>query len=184
MFAYPYQILAKKLAADIPELRELDWYLQQDSTTDKNAWLFGAPCLFLEFQIVEGPRDHGNKIQSALVDVSVHLLTENVRDKGGEIMKKSGTIQHPVLFDKVYKCLHGFSSKLSYLDEFADLAGTDQDQRVFNSLSRVNIVNPHAIRKSFIKSIQRFRCVVYDHAAGKQYTSPTPGLEIGVTVTL
>ncbi len=80
MYTYAYQTLEKLLLAKMPELREIDWYLQQDSTSDKNTWIYGAPVLFLEFVPVEGPRDHGGRIQSAVTDIVVHLLTENSCD--------------------------------------------------------------------------------------------------------
>lgn len=186
MYTYAYQILEKLLLAQVPELREIDWYLNQDSTSDKNTWLFTAPSVFLEFIPVEGPRDHGHRIQSVITDINVHLLTENTKDKGSKIINKQQTdpIAHAKLMDKVYKVLQGFSARLSYLDAFTALAATDQDQRVMNSLSRNGITPPHRIRKTMIKSVQSFRCVVYDHAAGKLYTVPEPEPVLEVFVDL
>ena len=182
MFTYPYQILEKLLIASMPELREIDWYLQQDSTTDKTTWLFAAPGLFIEFSIVEGPRDHAHRIQSAIVDVGFHLLTENTKDKGAKIISKeiADSIGHVKLMEKLHKTVHGWSAKLSYLTPFAALAGTNQDQTVITSLTRNGIIPPHRIRKTMIKSIQRYRCVAYDHSASKMYTvpDPSPALEI------
>lgn len=186
MYTYAYQILEKLLLAQVPELRELDWYLQQDSTADKNTWLFTAPVVLIEFVPVEGPRNHGHRIQSAVTDIVIHLLSENAKDKGAKIIDKqqADPIAHPKLLDKIYKTLHGFSARLSYLDAFTALAGTDQDQRVINSMSRNSITPPHRIRKTMIKSMQSFRCVVYDHAANKLYTvpDPSPDLEVNASV--
>jgi hypothetical protein len=183
MFTYAYQILDKYLRAQMTELREIDWYLNQDSTTDKLSKLWAAPAVFIEFRIVEGLRDHGHRIQSATVDILFHLLTENAKDRGSKIVDKQNAdaIAHPKMMDKLFKSLQGFSAKLSYLDAFTALAGTDQDQRVFNSMSRNSLVPPHVVRKTMIKSVQSFRCVAYDHAATKTYTDPTPALEFIVT---
>lgn len=182
MFTYPYEILKLRLTGLVPELREIDWYLQQDSTTDKNTWLYAAPCLFIEFMPTE-MRDLGGRIQSAEVDFNIHLLTENVMDSGKR-MKKDQPIDHMRIFDKVYKSLQGFGSKISYLPAFVGLIDSPQDQRVMNSISRVDITPPHAIRKAMMKSIQRFRCIVYDHAACKQYTVPDPLPTLDIAVTL
>ena len=183
MLTYPYEILKLRLAIDVPELREIDWYLQQDSTTDKNTWLYAAPLLFIEFQPL-ATDSLGGRIQSAEVDILIHLLTENVMDSGKR-MKKDHPLDHMRIFDKVYKSLLGFSSKLSYLPEFVGLLNTSQDRTVMNSLSRSAIAPPHTIRKAMMKSVQTFRCVIYDHAACKQYTvpAPLPGLDIAVTLS-
>lgn len=185
MFTYPYQTLEARLLATMPELRELDWYLGQDSPTDKNVWLFTSPAAFIEFTIVDGPHDLGHRIQSAVVDISIHLLTENAKDKGAKIISKSvaDPNAHAKLMDKLHKNLHGWGAKLSQLAEFAALAGTDQDQRVLTTLSRVSVVPPHRIRKTFIKSIQRFRCIAYDHSACKLYTSLIVPVELVPALT-
>ena len=183
MFTYPYQILEKLLTTAVPELREIDWYLQQDSTTDKSVMLFASPGAYVEFSIVEGPRDHPFYIQSAIVDISIHLLTENALDRGSKIMQKTGT-SHAVLFDKIYKTLQGFGAKLSYITAFAALANTVNDRTVINSLSRIGIINPHSIRKTMVKSVQRFRCVVYDHAATRTYTVPDPLPDLNIVPTM
>jgi hypothetical protein len=180
MFTYAFHILKEHLTASVPELREIDWYLQQDSTTDKNVWLYASPVLFLEFSVVGDIRDHGGRIQSALVDLTVHLLTENARDNG-KIVKKETSVDHMMVFDKVFKNLQGFSAKKSVLAEFSAI---EIDQRVFNSLTRNGIVAPHKIRKTMIKSEQRFRAVFYDHAAVKAYTRPDPAPALDVSVTL
>ncbi|MFD0997699.1 hypothetical protein ACFQ21_00205 [Ohtaekwangia kribbensis] len=177
MFTYPYQILEAEIKTRIPEIKEVDWYLQQDSTSDKNASIYTAPLVYFEFNLSSELRSHGKEIQSAIVDITVHLLTENTRDKGSKLILKSG-IEHSAMFDKVYKTLQNFNAKLSQLDTFAALAGTDQDQTVFNSMNRVGILNPHATRKTMVKSTQTFRCVVWDHAALKQYTKVTPDLQV------
>lgn len=172
MFTYAYQTLEARLVAAIPELREIDWYLGQDSATDKTVWLHTAPLVFIEFAVVDGPRDHGHRIQSAIVDISFHLLTENARGKGSKIITKdtADSFAHAKLVDKLHKSLQGWSSLLSNLAPFSALAGTDQDQRVLTSMTRVLISPPHRPRKGMIKTVQTYRCIAYDHSACKQYT--------------
>jgi hypothetical protein len=50
MYTYPYQIIKRKAYHhDVTELRELEWYTNQDSTKDKNASLKAAPGVYITF---------------------------------------------------------------------------------------------------------------------------------------
>lgn len=183
MLTYPFQIFKKLLTDKVSELREIDWYLQQDSESDKNAWLYAAPVVFIEFLPYE-TMDLGKRIQHAIVEFNLHLLTSNVQDSGKRMSKTQPT-DHMRIFDKVYDAVHGFSALLSYLPEFVALADTASDQRVMNSCSRIQIVPPHVPRKSLMKSTQRFKTVLFDHGAVKVMSSPTPpGPDLQVTVEL
>jgi len=66
--------------------------------------------------------------------------------------------------DKIFRTLLNWSSKLSYLDAFSSLANTSNDQRVIGTIARVGIQPPHML-KSLMVTKQRFKCVMYDHAA-------------------
>jgi hypothetical protein len=177
MLTYPFQIIKLRLETDVPELQEIDWFLDQDATNDKNVSLLSARSAYIEFADFE-IETLGGRIQSAPALFNIHLLTDNVLDSGKR-MKKDQPIDHMRIFDRIYKSLHGFGAKISFLPEFAGLAGSSQDQRVMNSISRVHITPPHKPRKGFMKSIQRFKCVIYDHAACKQWTSiPKPPADI------
>jgi hypothetical protein len=172
MFTYPYQILKKRIAADVIELREIDWFLDQTSTKDKNV-IVACPACYIEFVEPE-MRQLNHQIQSGILDFKIHLVTSNIMDKGEQRIKKTAATDHMVLFDKIYRSLHKFSAKISYLDEFVSLFNTDNDQRIFNSITRTQPSVPHTIRKTLMVSVQTFRCVVYDHATLKTYTVPDP----------
>lgn len=182
MLTYPFQILQKLLTDNVSELREIDWYLQQDSQSDKNAWLYAAPSVFIEFLPFD-TRDQGLRIQDASVEFNLHFLTSNVQDSGKR-MKKDSPSDHMRIFDKLYNTVHGFSARLSYLPEFVALANTAGDQRVMTTCSRAGITPPHVIRKSLMKSIQRFKTVLYDHAAMKAVHSFDPAPDLEITIEL
>jgi hypothetical protein len=178
MFTYPLEIIKKHAQATIPELREIDMYLEQDSESDKKTGLFTAPALFIDFSIVGSMRQHGPQIQSAIVDITFHLLTECLVEKGTTRMKKVTPKDHMTIFDKIYKNFNGFGSKLSFLTEFSALADTDSDMTIMNSLTRREQSILKRFRKAMMKSTQTFRCVVYDQSALIEYTSPTPNLDL------
>jgi hypothetical protein len=184
MFTYPYQIV-KKLALDsIAELKEVDWYLEQDSITDKSTWIYTSPILFLEFIPIGDMQFYSNRSQSQEVDIAAHLLTGNVLDNDKR-MKKDSPVDHMRVWDKINRNFLGFSAKLSYLPEFAALADTPNDQAMLTSLNRITApVPPHRIKRSLMKSIQYFRCIVYDHSGCKAYGKPSPAPALEVTVEI
>lgn len=177
MYTYPNNIL-KKLATDsIPELKDVDFYLEQDSSTDKNSLQLASPGLYFEYALVGSMRMHGNNIQSGIVNITLHLVTV-AAIANGKRMKKDQPTDHMAIFDKVYRTFNGFSSKLSFLPEFVALLDTDQDERVMNSLCRTGMSLPQKFKTALMKSTQTFQCVIYDHASGKQYTSPQPNIDV------
>lgn len=186
MTTYPYQILKLRLQTDIPELREVEFYTGQDSTSDKTAALKAAPGVYISFLPSNTENMSGQKIQSAAGQFETMLLTECLLD-GDKRIKKDHALDHMVLVDKIFKSLQGFRAKLSYLPEFAPLKNTVKDQNVINSIDRIGIpIQPHIARKAMMKSVQRFGAVMYDHAGANLYTNitPKPPLEISTDISI
>lgn len=180
MFTYPYQILKLRLQTDVTELREIDWYTDQDT---RKAMLKAAPALYIEF-LPNQPRTQPTRIQSAPTDFNLHLLTECLFDDDRR-MKKDQPLDHMRIFDKIFQSVQGFSAKISYLPEFVALLNTVQDQRICGSIDRVAITPPHSPRKAMMKSTQRFSGIIYDHGASTFYDSiPKPPLEISTQVSV
>jgi hypothetical protein len=106
------------------------------------------------------------------------LLTECLFDDDKRI-KKDNPQDHMMILDKIFRSLQGFSALISYLPEFAALEATKDDQRSFNSISRIAIIPPHVPRAAMMKSVQRFKGRFYDHGAAKLYTTiAKPPLEL------
>lgn len=186
MITYPYQILKLRLQTDVPELREVEFYTGQDSTTDKTASLRAAPGVYITFLPANTESLSGQKIQSGITQFEAMLLTECLLD-GDKRIKTDHALDHMVLFDKIFKSLQNFRAKLSYLPAFLALKGTVNDQNVINSIDRIGIpVQPHIARKAMMKSVQRFSAVMYDHAGAGLYTkiTPKPPLEITTDIAL
>lgn len=183
MITYPYQILKQKLAADVTELREIELNTGQDSTTDKDGLLLASQGAYITFFPNAPHTLSGTKIQSAATQFEILLLTECMLE-GGKRLKKDQPLDHMRIFDKIFKSLQGFSSKLSYLPEFALLAGTENDQKVMASVNRISIpAMPQLYRRSFMRSVQRFSALMFDHGGATLYeTIPKPPMELAVIV--
>lgn len=181
MFTYPYQILKLRLQTDVAELREVDWYTEQDT---RRALIKAAPAVYIEF-LPNKPRTmSGQRIQSAATEFNLHLLTECVFDDDKR-MKKDQPLDHMRIFDKIFRSVHEFSAKISYLPEFVGLLNTTQDQRMIGSVDRIEIIPPHTVLKAIMKSTQKFSGIIYDHGSAELYTSsPKPPLELSATASV
>jgi len=180
MFTYPFEILKKRLTDQVTELREIDWYMNQDDLKDKNALLVAAPALYIQFLPVQ-LEDLGYGMQKGEADFDIILLTETMHTTGSKRLKKEQPQDHMRLFDKVYKNIAGFSSLISYLPEFAALEDTANDLRIMNTIRRLGVPTPpHGTLKGIMKSVQRFRTIIWDHVKLPALTvqSPTPPVEI------
>lgn len=164
MYTYPYQILKKKLTTDVPELKEVEWFLNQYNKNKNEAgYITAEPGVYIEFPDSIELQQLGYNIQMADVEWWLHLVTSNVYENDKRIQKLTAT-DHANIIDKIFRSLLNWSSKLSYLDAFVSLAGTAQDQRVIGTISRTGI-NPPKELKALMVTRQKFRSVMYDHAA-------------------
>jgi hypothetical protein len=179
MYTYPFEILKARAKAEIPELRDIDLYMDQDNPKDKNVLITASPGLYLRF-IPSTTEDLGNRLQSTTAEFEAILLTECLLPEGSRRLKKEAASDHMVIYDKIFNAFSGFSARLSYLPEFSSLEGTKNDKRIMNSISRVHIEPPGGKLTSIMKSLQRFRVQLWDHAATKTYTPHQPGLAVHV----
>lgn len=176
MYTYPYQILKLRLQSTVVELLEVEWFLHQYENTKKDApFVTAEPGAYFEFPEIE-TQQLGYGIQMADVEWTLHFVTSNVYENDKRIQKVSAS-DHAMIMDKIYVNLLNWSSKLSYLPAFASLANTANDQRVIGTISRTGVTPPHEL-KSLMVSKQRFRCVMYDHAANPSFTKLVKPIEI------
>lgn len=182
MYTYPYQIIKKKLLADVAQVKLVDWYLDQYNKNDKATQVLTAPSVFIEFRPIE-TQQLSFGLQMAEVEVFIHLVTTNMYANDKRV-EKTNPRDHANIFDAIMKSLSGFSAKLSYLDEFVALKDTANDKTIFNSMTRDGIpVTPHAIRKLQV-TVQSFTTLVFDHAAVKATTKEVIPAVINGTITV
>ena len=183
MFTYPFEIIKARLQTVVTEQRETDWYMNQDSMSDKNASIKTTPAIYIEFLPVE-TRDEGQRIQSAETEFNIILITDCLYDTGSKRLKKDNARDHMRIFDKINQALSGYSARLSVLPDFVALANTVNDQRVFNTITRNGITPPHVPLKAMMKSVQKFKTMMWDHAAQIAYTTPETPPTLDLTTTL
>jgi uncharacterized lipoprotein YehR (DUF1307 family) len=170
MYLYPYQIIKKRLS-EIQEIKDLNWYLQQYDDNQRGRVLYNAPGVYIQFEpIITQQLDKYTQMAESVI--TIHLVTDSVQDNDKRIATK-----HAEVLDQIYTKLHGFSARVSYLDEFAALAGTADDKRMLNSMRRTGITPPHNF-SSKVVSLQNFTTVIYDHSKNKVFDSIVAGFQV------
>jgi len=169
---YTYSFLAiKNRIESIAQIKNCDWYLGQDRTSDKSAMVRNAPVVYIEFSAAEMSQG-GLGVQYAETSMTIRLITSNVHDDAKRIYKGSAN-DHMVIFDHVYKVLSGYSARLSDIPSL----GIDDDYTLFNSLVRKQIVPPHSLT-SLMMSQQRFEGLFYDFSSLKKFQKAVAKLKV------
>ena len=176
MYTLPYQIIRNKLSANVSEIKDLDWYLQQYQANDKNAGLYDLPGVYVEFAPIDTQQMAGF-VQMGTAAIRIHLVTDSIESKGERRIKRVTAKDHAVIMDEIYKTLNGKRGLLHEADGFEDVVNTEQDFMVMNSMTRNQIIPPHQLRKNMV-SIQRFECVIYDYSNNKVFQKIEPDLEL------
>lgn len=174
MLTYPYHLIKNRVTSKVPELKEIDWFLNQYDPSGPGI-IYTAPGLYIEFLPFD-TQSLGGGVQMAAAEFRMHLVSDNVFDNDKRIRKTTPT-DHANLIDKTYNAVYKYRGLLSDLPEFAALAGTENDFRLINSIDRTGVVPPHNL-SGLMVTVQSFRCVLYDHTATKAWQSIAPDLEI------
>lgn len=170
MYLYPYKIIKKRLR-EIPEIKDLDWFLQQYDDNQRGRVMYNAPGVYIQFEpLITQQLDKFTQMADAVI--TIHLVTDSVHDN-----EKRIATSHATILDAIYGKLHGFSAKVSYLDDFATLAGTADDKRMLNSMRRSGITPPHSF-SSKVVSLQQFHVVIYDHTKNKKFNASAAALQV------
>lgn len=167
MYKFPYLLIKKFLKTSIPEIKEHDWYKQQDSNSNKGA-LKVSPGLYYKF-INTDTKSIGQGVQTGEVELELTLLTDNLYDDDKKVHDGTG-IDHLSLVDKIHLKLSGHSDYISSLTEFSSLKDTVMDWKPFNSLDRTNI--DHDFNNgSIMKTVMTYKFFAKDYSANKEWTS-------------
>jgi hypothetical protein len=182
MYTYPYQILKKRLTDTLPELKVVDWFLDQFSKSDKSTQVLTAPGVYLQVRPLS-TEQLSFGYQMAEAEIVLHLFSINMHDNDKRVQKVNAD-DHAVLVDKAHKAVSGFSARLSYLPAFAALLNTPNDKLVLNSLRRVGVNPPHSMKSVMVTELT-YRALIIDEAGVKTYTTQPPGtIPATITVTI
>lgn len=157
MITHPYQIIKKRLLDEVPELQQCDYDLGHGYDSEK--LLYAPPAALISFPPME-TNTNGGKMQTSKTYVMVRLITSALTD-GDERIDNQTPDSHMAIMNKIFGALQGFSSSLSFLGQFEDLAGTTQDYNVFTGLQRTR-VEPDNRPQGIMTTIQHFSCMIFD----------------------
>jgi hypothetical protein len=169
MFKLIYLLLKNRLKSTVPELKEIAWYFQQDK---QKGGIKITPALFIEFKPSQ-MRSLSKGIQEGTVEFTVHLFIENVAD-GDKRIPENPQFGLSELADKVYVSFQNYSGFLSQLPTFENLANTENDFKIMNSIDRTSMATEHTLN-TIMKSEQSFKTYAKDFTAVKDFTKVING---------
>lgn len=157
-----------------PALKKVEWDQGQDTSLFKGGLTTTPACLIKFLPITT--KQLGNSVQEGLLQFDVRTIT--LEYQAGDKRLNKPTLDHLEIVDRVYQVLDGYSPLLSDISAFADLKGTDNDYRVFGSLSRTKYIPDHSHRGRFT-TVQSFKAHFKDYTAVKELTKSLAPLNIG-----
>jgi len=170
-----YQALKKRISEEIPAITWIDWYLAQyDQEGEQAMWT--TPAAFIEFLPLDW-QSLGSGVQASNVMLQVHLVNETHYDDEKRML--DATINHLGQAQDIYKALHNWRCMLSYVDEYAALAGTENDRVLLESMVRVRTYPDHNMSRMLV-AVQEFTMRIYDYDAQIQWQEVVAALDLQV----
>lgn len=164
MLTLIFQLIRQKLQ-QISYLKEVDWYINQ-FTQEGEFFLTTTPGVYLQFGPIKA-QPFTQKVQLLEFQFQAHLVNECLYDNAQRMI--DNTIHnHHALIDQVFITLQNRSAWLSDLPAFAALAGTGDDNLIFNELVRDSI-QPDHVASNLITTTQSFSGVAYDYTAEAEF---------------
>jgi hypothetical protein len=175
MLKLVYMAVKKRLGARLLDVRWIDWYLNQYAQEGEQS-LWTTPALFIEFPPLDW-RKLGNGVQVSDATMLVHLVNETHYDDDKRIIADvPGHLEEEA---EVYAALEGFRCKLSYLDEYASLAGQPEDRVLMETTVRLRTYPDHDMSRLLV-SVQEFTTRIYDYGATPEWQQVTAALQADV----
>lgn len=172
-----YTIIKAHLLAEVPELKEVAFYYNQDaeSNNGKGRPVVNAPALYLEFRDIP-TKSLGKGWEETSIQFQARVITSNLYDDDKRITETS-SLNHFKIARKVYVALKGFSAMLSDHPDYTALADTEQDYGLLNSLSRTNYRTDTRLSR-LMRTIMDFSGKGKDNTAAKTMQTAAPDLDI------
>lgn len=156
-----YAALKLRLAEEVPDLKEIDWYLGQYDETDPDIqnW-YTSPAAYLEWDPIQWA-SIGMYAQAADATLNVHIVNATLYDNDQRILDAANN--HFGLEREVFRALHGWRVRLIDLEPAAP-----PELMLCETLVRRETIPDHSLRRSLV-SIQRFTTRIYDYSAVPEY---------------
>lgn len=170
-----YQAFKKRLGEEITALNWIDWYLAQYDMEGQQA-LWTTPAAFVEFLPINWQM-LTNGVQASNIMLQVHLVNESHYDDDKRMTDDQ--VDHLGMENEVYLALQNWRCMLSYLDEYAALAGTPDDRVLVETVVRSRTYPDHLMSRVLV-SVQEFTTRIYDYSATPQWGSVLASLDLQV----
>lgn len=158
--------MLKQQLQSIEELSLIDYDLGQYSQAGEDH-VRATPVCYIGFSPIEW-ETLPKRLQVADLEFTVTLVSLSAYGDDRDITDTE-YINHLAIEDKIYKALHGQHFLLSSLNGNANLAGTDEDRVILNSIVRTNS-NPHSQLNNLVSTSQTFISRSFDYSAVAQMT--------------
>jgi hypothetical protein len=172
MYKIPFQLLCNHLR-EITEIKAVQSYRGQD--TQEGA-LTTEPIVTVRFATGD-TRSIGNYIEEVDQQIEIRIITSFTGESDRQFAPPAGQPDHDLIVDKINKAFREKFFRLSDLEEFAELADTDADFEIMNTLQRTKVDFQVPRGKKMVTSII-YECMMYDHSASPVYSSATVGFQI------
>lgn len=171
MYVLPYKILKKRLG-ELTAVKKVDWF-----TNNKNSKgsIKTSPAAFIKFAPWD-PATYSDGSRRGVLDFSIIVYSEDLREAGQRVDTQFGT-NHYDLVNDIRLHLEGFAAVKSFITEFADLAETEDDYTIFNTVEFLDIGEDHNADK-LMETELKFNVFCIDNSGKKQYTHVSKNLTI------
>ncbi len=151
MLKEAYEIIKKQLQDEVPELKLVDWDLNQDAQVG-DTHLKATPAALISFLPVD-LRSQTQKLQRGQLKWRVRLISLT-RYGDERDMTDTLYINHLAIETKIYQALHSRSFLLSFLPAYAGIDPT-LDRVILGNISRMKY-QPHGTINNLISTWQEF----------------------------
>lgn len=160
---------------DINGFEDVDWFLGQYEIDDDKL-VYTVPIAYVEFSPLQWetlPRE----VQESTLQFSVHTVTDNIYADDKRIL--SPVSNNLNLAEEVFKKLMNTRGLLSELAGFQNLAGTENDFILFNSITRIGQTFDHRL-SPYLVTIQTFETRILDYSAAPAFQQIMATLDLSV----
>lgn len=170
-----YIILKNHLLAEVPEIKEVAFFYNQDTQSEngKGRPIINCPAVLFEFRDIP-TRQLGKGWEETTIQFQIRILTSNLYDDDKRITESS-QLNHFAISRKVFIALKGFSAWLSDHPDFTALKDTEGDYVLCNSLSRTNYRTDSRLGR-LMRTIMDFSGSGKDKTAVKTLQTANPDL--------
>lgn len=162
MFDYYYLVLRNHLQANVPELKNIDWYLGQYLQLDEDHVPI-TPSLYIKFNPVQWETFPQSIQRARAAQIEFHLVNETAFGDERDMID-TDYINHIAIERKIFQALMNARFKLSEVPGMENLADTPNDCILMESLVRTQ-TQPHDTLDNLVVTIQTFVTTISDYTA-------------------